>query len=263
LTLPLSPSIISSSKNAPVAQWIEHWSSKPGVVGSNPPGRAIFNRRLSGRNNMIYSFSELTELYQSNVSSVTRTEDYFNTDDYRRLEKENENAYERIKPTCNSLIEILQGKTGGEDIALPGIEKRVGFYNCVLKKQSREMLSSDLRDYIDDVIQSSFLLGITSHLYLYDNPSRSEFENVDAPAVMKQLAPRMMNSSGKMRKYNRKLNTIPILIFEHYFDNQITPLLNEQLNLGLLRCVSARNYFTNLFFFGCRFGEMLDNETRM
>ena len=150
------------------------------------------------------------------------------------MEKENENAYERIKPTCNSLVEILQGKTGGEDIALPGIEKRVGFYNCVLKKQSREMLSSDLRDYIDDVIQSSFLLGLISHLYLYDNPSRSEFENVDAPAVMKQLAPRMMNSSGKMRKYNRKLNTIPILIFEHYFDNQITPLLNEQLNLGLL-----------------------------
>ncbi|MFA6347206.1 MAG: hypothetical protein WCX07_02860 [Dehalococcoidales bacterium] len=212
---------------------------------------------------MIYSFSELTRLYQSNVSSVTRTEDYFNTDDYRRLEKENENAYERIKPTCNSLVEILQGKTGGEDIALPGIEKRVGFYNCALKKQSREMLSSDLRDYIDDVIQSSFLLGLISHLYLYDNPSRSEFENVDAPAVMKQLAPRMMNSSGKMRKYNRKLNTIPILIFEHYFDNRITPLLNEQLNLGLLRCVSARNYFTNLFFFGCRFGEMLDNETRM
>ncbi len=26
---------------APVAQWIEHWSSEPGVAGSNPAGRAI------------------------------------------------------------------------------------------------------------------------------------------------------------------------------------------------------------------------------
>ena len=212
---------------------------------------------------MIYNFAELIQLYQSNVSSVTITEDYFNTGDYRRLEKENENAYERIKPTCNSLVGILQGKTGGEDIALPGIEKRVGFYNCVLKKQSREMLSSDLRDYIDDVIQSSFLLGLTSHLFLYDNPSRNEFENVEADATVKKITPRMMNSSGKMRKYNKKLNTIPILIFEHYFDNNITPLLNKNLNLKLLQCITARNYFTNLFFFGCRFGEMLDNETRL
>ncbi len=212
---------------------------------------------------MIYDFAELTQLYRSNVSSVTRTEDYFNTDDYLRLEKESEIAYERIKPACNSLVEILQGKTGGEDIALPGIEKRVGFYNCVLKKQSKERLSPDLIDYIDDVIQSSFLLGLTSHLFLYDNPSRNEFENVEADAIMNKLAPRIMNSSGKMRKYNRKLNTIPILIFEHYFDNNITPLLNDKLKLKLLQCVTARNYFTNLFFFGCRFGEMLDNETRI
>ncbi len=29
--------------NAPVAQWIEHWSSEPGVVGSNPPRRATLS----------------------------------------------------------------------------------------------------------------------------------------------------------------------------------------------------------------------------
>ena len=28
---------------APVAQWIEHWSSEPGVVGSNPPRRATLS----------------------------------------------------------------------------------------------------------------------------------------------------------------------------------------------------------------------------
>ena len=27
-------------RNAPVAQWIEHWASDPVVVGSSPAGRA-------------------------------------------------------------------------------------------------------------------------------------------------------------------------------------------------------------------------------
>ncbi len=211
---------------------------------------------------MTDNFTELTRLYQTIVSSVTKTEDYFSTDDYLMLEKSNGTAYQRIQPLCKSFIEVLQGKNGGEDIALPGLKSKSCFYNRILNKQSRELLPSNLSDEIDDILKSSFLLGLTSHLYLYDNPSRNGFENADAYAVMKKLAPDMMGSSGKMRKYNKKLNTIPILIFENYFDNRIAPVLNGKLNLGLLKCATARSYFTNLFFSGIRFGEMLDKQTR-
>ena len=38
---PLS-SVAPTSHRPPVAQWIEHRSSEPRVVGSNPSGRAIF-----------------------------------------------------------------------------------------------------------------------------------------------------------------------------------------------------------------------------
>jgi hypothetical protein len=79
---------------------------------------------------------------------------------------------------------------------------------------------------------------------------------------MKKLAPALLSSSGKMRKYNRKLNTIPILMFEKYYDNHIAAILNDKLKLGILQCASARNYFTNLFFSGSRFGELLDNQMR-
>jgi len=69
---------------------------------------------------------------------------------------------------------------------------------------------------------------------------------------MKKLAPAVMSSSAKMRKYNKKLNTIPILIFENYYDNHISQVLTSQMGLGLLKCASARNYFTILFFSGVR-----------
>ncbi|MFA5629057.1 MAG: hypothetical protein WC958_02185 [Dehalococcoidales bacterium] len=212
---------------------------------------------------MTYNFTELTELYKSIVSVVTRTDDYFDTDEFKNLEKANATACENIQQACKSLIKLLQGETSLEGNALPDIRGRIGFYNRLLKKQSKILLPLNISKEADSIIQSTFLLGLTSHLYLYDNPSRNGFKEVDAAAVVTDLAPRLMSSSNKMRKYNRKLNTIPILIFENYFEEKIEPLLKEKLNFGFLRYTIARNYFTNLFFGGARFGEMMDNETRM
>jgi hypothetical protein len=211
---------------------------------------------------MADSFKEITRLYQSIAKSVTNTEGYFATPDYQKTEEINSIAYKKIEPLCKSLIEVLQCKSSGDDFALPGLQSKVGFYNRILKKQSKEKLPSDIINEIDNIIKISFLLGLTSHLYLLDNPTRNGFENADAAAVMKTLAPYLMASSGKMRKYNKKFNTIPILIFENYFDNHIASVLNGKLDLGLLQCASARNYFTNLFFAGARFGEMLDKDTK-
>lgn len=211
---------------------------------------------------MADSFNEITRLYQSIASKVTQTEGYFATADFHKTEEINSIAYKKIEPLCKSLIEVLQCKSSGDDFALPGLQSKVGFYNRILKKQSKEKLPSDIINEIDNIIKISFLLGLTSHLYLLDNPTRNGFENADAAAVMKTLAPYLMASSGKMRKYNKKFNTIPILIFENYFDNHIASVLNGKLDLGLLQCASARNYFTNLFFAGARFGEMLDKDTK-
>ena len=38
----LAPGVRSHRRHAPVAQWIEYWPPKPGVVGSNPARRANF-----------------------------------------------------------------------------------------------------------------------------------------------------------------------------------------------------------------------------
>ena len=211
---------------------------------------------------MTDSFNEITGLYQSIASKVTNTEGYFATEEFRKTEETNGIAYKKIESLCKSLIEIMQGKNSGENIALPDLQSKVGFYNRILKKQPKEKLPSDAIDKIDEIIKDSFLLGLIVHLYLLDNPSRNGFENADAATVMKTLAPYIMASSGKMRKYNKKFNTIPILIFENYFDNHIAPVLNSKLDLGLLQCASARNYFTNLFFAGARFGELLDKDTK-
>jgi hypothetical protein len=210
---------------------------------------------------MTTNFTEITRLYQSIAAAVTRTENYFSTEEYGKLVKTSRIAYEIIEPLCQALIIVLQGNNSGEDIGLPGISRKIGFYTRILKKQA-EMLPDNLRENIDSIIKDSFLLGLVSHLYLYDNPCRNEFADVDAAAAMKKLAPAVMSSSAKMRKYNKKLNTIPILIFENYYDNHISQVLTSQMGLGLLKCASARNYFTNLFFSGVRYGELLDNQTR-
>ena len=207
-------------------------------------------------------FNEITGLYQSIASSVTKTEGYFATEEFQKLKESNGIAYEKIKPLCKSLIEVMQGKNSGEDIALHDLQGKIGFYNRILKKQPKDKLPSDTIDEIDEIIKDSFLLGLSVHLYLCDNPSRNGFENVDSASIIKIIAPYIMASSGKMRKYNKKFNTIPILIFENYFDSHIARVLNSKLDLGLLQCASARNYFTNLFFAGVRFGELLDKDTQ-
>jgi hypothetical protein len=209
---------------------------------------------------MADSFNEITRLYQSIASKDTKTEGYFATVDFQKSKEANNIAYKKIEPLCKSLIEVLQCKNSGDDLELSGLQSKICFYRRILKKQPKEKLPSDTATEIDEIIKNSFLLGLTSHLYLLDNPSRNGFENADAAAIMKILAPYLMASSGKMRKYNKKFNTIPILIFENYFDTHIAPVLNGKLDLGLLQCASARNYFTNLFFAGARFGEMLDKD---
>jgi hypothetical protein len=211
---------------------------------------------------MTDSFNEITRLYQSIATSVTNTEGYFATPDFQKTEEANNIAYKKIEPLCKSVIEVLQDKNSGENISLPGLQSKVGFYNRILKKIPKEKLPSDTINEIDNIIKNSFLLGLISHLYLLDNPTRNGFENADAASIVKILAPYIMASSAKMRKYNKKFNTIPILIFENYFDNQIAPVLNGKLDLGLLQTASSRNYFTNLFFAGARFGEMLDKDTK-
>ena len=40
--IPSLAPITSSRRLAPVAQWIEHWASDPGAVGSTPARRAKF-----------------------------------------------------------------------------------------------------------------------------------------------------------------------------------------------------------------------------
>jgi hypothetical protein len=210
---------------------------------------------------MTDTFAETTRLYQSIAATVTRTENYFATEEYRKLEKASGIAFSKIEPLCNLLIGIMQGKNKGEEIGLTGVEQKICFYTTILQKQ-QGMLTNNVRVTIDDIIKNSFLLGLVAHLYLYDNPSRNVFADVDAAAAMKKLAPALMSSSAKMRKYNKKLNTIPILIFENYYDSHIAQVLNGQLGLGLMKSASARNYFTNLFFGGTRFGEMLDNQAR-
>jgi hypothetical protein len=210
---------------------------------------------------MASSFSEFTKLYQSIVSSVTNPKDYFSSDEYLKFEQSAEVAYIRAEPLCKPAIKVLQGIKKGEEIGFPYIEREIGFYNRILK-QPAEMLSAEIRKAADVIINDMFLLGLISHLFLFDCPSRSGFENVDIRAVMNGLIPKILSSSGKMRKYNKEFNTVPVLIFEKYYEINIAPLLKEQLKLGALNRAGAHNYFTNLFFSGARFGELLDKETK-
>ncbi len=212
---------------------------------------------------MTSSFTDITKLYQKIVASVTNPKDYFTSEEYRKYEKSTEITYTKLEPLCNSLIRVLQGVKNGDEIGFPGIENKISFPICVLKQQSVEMLPAETRNIADDIIHDTFLLGLISHLLLCDYPSRNNYESVDIKAVMDMLAPKIMSSSSKMRKYNKEFNTVPVLIFENYYDNNIVPVLKEQLKLGTMSRASARNYFINLFFSGARFGEQLDKETKL
>jgi hypothetical protein len=211
---------------------------------------------------MANSFAALTRLYQKIASSVTNPKDYFSSEEYRKYEKSTGTAFSRIEPLCNSLIVVLQGIKKGEEIGFPNIERKLCFYRRILNQPSTENMSADLRKAIDNIINDTFLLGLISHLFLFDCPSRNNFDNVDILAVMNKLVPKILSSSGKMRKYNKEFNTVPVLIFEHYYDNNIAPVLKEQLKLGFWKRANARSYFANLFFSGALFGELLDKETK-
>jgi hypothetical protein len=212
---------------------------------------------------MTSSFAGITQLYRDIAASVTNPKDYFSSDEYRKYEKVTEIAYGRLEPLCNSLIGVLQGKKKGDEIGFPGIENKISFSVHVLKQQSTDMLPAGTGKTIDDIINDTFLLGLISHLFLCDCPSRNNFESVDIQAVMNNLIPKIMSSSSKMRKYNKEFNTVPVLIFENYYDNNIIPILKEQLKLGTLSRAAARNYFINLFFSGARYGEQLDKEAKL
>jgi hypothetical protein len=157
---------------------------------------------------MAASFKELTGLYQSIASSVTKTKNYFSSDEYRKLEQLTEIYYTKIGLFSRTIIDILQGVKKGDEINLPGIENKICFYNRILKQQP-ETLPSEVKKAIDDIIDNSFSLGLISHLFLYECLSRDDIDRVDIKEIMNELVPDIMSSSGKMRKYNRKLNTIP------------------------------------------------------
>ncbi|MBM3118800.1 MAG: hypothetical protein FJ006_04485 [Chloroflexi bacterium] len=58
---------------------------------------------------MAASFAEVVQLYKSTVSSVTDPRDYFSSDEYNELKRSAALVFDKVKPTCDTFIGIVQG----------------------------------------------------------------------------------------------------------------------------------------------------------
>ena len=207
-------------------------------------------------------FSQIIELYESTVSSVTDPQDYFSSEEYHNAKRLAALVFNTVKSNCEVFIRIVEGLSEGSEVGHAGIERVLCFPKRFLKKPSVDALSDELRIMIDSIIRDTFLLGLMSHLFLFTFPTRGDAERVDIDGLFYQWLPEALIADRRMKEYNKEINRLPLRVFESYFSSSIDLVLKEKFRVGFWKRGQCHSFLKNLFFAGARLGMMFDLKTK-
>jgi len=205
-----------------------------------------------------HEFESIDILYKDIIRTVTEPQNYFSSEEYHVLKQLAYMVFDKVKSKCDLFLGIVRGTNKGNEIGHPGIERAMCFPSRFLKKPSTIDLPDTLRMLIDDVIDSTFYLGLISHLYLHTFPTRSNVERIDIDNLIYKWGLQALIADRLMKTYSKKANDLPRRVFESYYYSKIEPILKKQLKVGFWIRGQCRSYLRNLFFSGARLGMLFD-----
>lgn len=191
-------------------------------------------------------FTHWSKFWKSIASKII-TPDSLNRILTPEKEKEVKLVYEYIKPICKEFINIVIGN--GESRFFPEVTIAV-CYNRLLKGKKISNMQEEQREIIIKLLQESFYLGIFSHLYCCHFPTRKLVEQVDIARLQEPWELDAIEPTTVMGYYGNPKNPILMDIWKYHFENEVSNVIKQQLNIGIFSMGKHRQFYKSLYIAG-------------
>jgi hypothetical protein len=191
-------------------------------------------------------FTHWSKLWKSFASMII-TPDSFSRILTTDKETEVQLVYEKIKPICKEFVNIVIGNC--ESRYFPEMTIAV-CYNRLLKGEKINNLHEEKRELIIKLLQDTFYLGIFSHLYCCNFPTRELVEKVDINRLQESWEFDAIQPTTVMGYYGDPKNPILMDIWKYHFENEVANVIKQQFNIGAFAMGKHRQFFKSLYIAG-------------
>jgi len=205
------------------------------------------------------SFEGLVTLWQERYDAFRGSGiDVRQTEDYEDKLSESKRVITSLESVAQDCMRLTEGLKPAVATANPETAKLVCPFPRLFKVASIEHVHEAARDTLGKVIEETFILGLVSHLILFNHPARRYIEGVDKAGLFARWSESAAVADIQLRAYNRECNGIPEGVFMGQYAARVRPLLKEQFRVGFWREGKFQSRFRNVFYSGCFLGMLGD-----
>jgi hypothetical protein len=200
------------------------------------------------------------ELYREVRGEGSDVPDVRKTEDFMLKKNETNSVFDRLKPLGESFVGLVKGLSPGINDPERAVRDVLCFFPKFMEVQCVFDLPVHKAEQLSSVIDQTFFLGLSSHLILFNHPSRHLIFGLDTSHLYQKFLEVAGRADAEMRPYSKDLHGMPEDIFQAQFASQVEPLMKGSFSIGFWEMGKVRSHFRNLFFAGIILGVLADTQ---
>jgi len=203
----------------------------------------------------IMYFEELTKFFQQRYEGfLGNGVDVRQTEEYKEKLQTSDQVITTLEVVVHSCLNLTKGLVPYVFLANPEAARLVCPFPQLLNISSIEQVQLIARKELNDAIDQTFLLGLTSHLILFNHHARPKIGRIDTSLLFTKWAESAAVADMQLKAYNRDSNGIPNGVYLAQYMAQIQPVVKEKLRIGFWKEGKFRSRFRNIYYSGCLLG---------
>lgn len=170
-------------------------------------------------------------------------------------------VFSALDRASETFLAVARGEAPGALAGHKGALEPLSFPRRFLNTQATSNLDPGRRSATEEVIQTTFLLGLMTHLVIWQLPTRIHGDRVDLVALEHEWLVKALVADLRMKALWRHGEFPTIDLFEAHYRRIVEPLLKGPIGIGLWGRAKAHGYFRNVFCAGWLLGMMYDLQT--
>jgi len=158
------------------------------------------------------------------------------------------NVYNLLSPICADYLRIVTCEPSGSGV-VPEVREAMCI-NRLLGKYSLPNLPNDVSQHIRELLKETFYLGVFTHLYLMNFPTREQSENVNFLLLNRKWQIDAIAADYEMGYYGDPKNPMCMELWEYHFDTTVNNALKNHVKIGLFGAGKYKAFFRNIYLAG-------------
>ena len=186
------------------------------------------------------------------------------SEDYQRGGPISRQIFEKFYPFIDNYLQIVKGRRALKELRID--LKVLNLPQRVFKKSHIDDLRPQLQEPLSNLIDLTFEFGIFLNGALTDCPTRQQFETVEFDQLFPHFVLESMGSLTRIEDYVRDVSSLPLSVWELFYNNHVVRVMEEELGLRRWRFVKQgkmSSHLRFLFFSGVLFGFWIDIEPQV